>query len=213
MESIKKISIVAMIAMAVISFTNLFGISVAGISVFIGVAFFFVNKATEKQPFAGSGLDFKAIGTGLKEKSIWFWIAMPIIMDVVSITLSKLFLPEYIDHVLSRAGNLVSFNAGIFLIVQLIVLALGEEIAWRAFFQKQLQKALPIAPALIISSILFALGHIASGNFTIVAYDVFFVFVNSILYGVIFNKTNNAWISTISHFAANLFSVIVLVFL
>lgn len=202
-----------MIAMAVISFTNLFGISVAGISVFIGVAFFFVNKATEKQLFAGSGLDFKAIGTSLKEKSIWFWIAMPIIMDVVSITLSKLFLPEYIDHVLARAGNLVSFNAGIFLIVQLIVLALGEEIAWRAFFQKQLQKALPIAPALIISSILFALGHIASGNFTIVAYDVFFVFVNSILYGVIFNKTNNAWISTISHFAANLFSVIVLVFL
>jgi uncharacterized protein len=212
-ENIKKISIVAMIAMAVISFTNLFGISVAGISVFLGVAFFFVNKAMEKQPFAGSGLDFKAIGTGLKEKSIWFWIAMPIIMDVVSITLSKLFLPEYIDHVLARAGNLVSFNAGIFLILQLIVLALGEEIAWRAFFQKQLQKALPIAPVLIISSILFALGHIASGNFTIVAYDVFFVFVNSILYGVIFHKTNNAWISTISHFAANLFSVIVLVFL
>lgn len=47
----------------------------------------------------------------------------------------------------------------------------------------------------------------------IVAYDISFVFINSILYGIIFYKTNNAWISAISHFIANLFSVIVLVFL
>ncbi|HBC29880.1 MAG TPA: CPBP family intramembrane metalloprotease, partial [Clostridiales bacterium] len=47
----------------------------------------------------------------------------------------------------------------------------------------------------------------------IVTYDIFFVFINSILYGIIFYKSKNAWISAISHFAANLFSVIVLVFI
>lgn len=213
MGNIKNVSIITMIIMTGISFTNLFGIPVAGIAVLLGIAFFFINKVIEKQAFAGSGLDFKAIGTNLKVKSIWFWIAMPLIMDVISITLSKLFLPEDINHVLVRTQAFVSFHNAAISIVQLAVLALGEEIAWRAFFQKQLSKVLSIIPVLIISSLLFALGHITKGSPTIVAYDVFFVFLNSILYGIIFHKTNNAWISTISHFTANLFSVIVLVFL
>lgn len=202
-----------MITMLIVSFTNLFGINAAGISVCLGVVFFFVNKVMEKQAFVGSGLDFKNIGTNLKEKSIWFWIAMPLMMDVISIVLAKLFLPEYIEHVLARTENFVSLDNVVLLVVQLAVLALGEEIAWRAFFQKQLQKALPITHVLIISSLLFAIGHIASGSFIIVVYDVFFVFVNSVFYGVVFHKTNNAWISTIAHFTANLFSVIVLLFL
>lgn len=202
-----------MITMAIVSFTNLFGISAAGISVCLGVVFFFVNKLMEKQAFVGSGLDFKNIGTNLKEKSIWFWIAMPLMMNVISIVLSKLILPRYIDHVLARTENFVSLDNVVLLVVQLAVLALGEEIAWRAFFQKQLLKALPIAHVLLISSLLFAIGHIASGSFIIVVYDVFFVFVNSVFYGIVFHKTNNAWISTIAHFTANLFSVIVLLFL
>ena len=213
MGSIKKVPKIAMIAMAVISFVNLFGVSAAGISVLLGVVFFFINKGIEKQPYAGSGLDIKAIGANLKKVSIWFWIAMPVIMDAFSILLSKLIVPEYIDHVIGRAEPFLSMNNVFLLLMQLLVLALGEEIAWRAFFQKQLQKVLPISQVLIISSFLFAIGHIASGKFAIVAYDIFFVFVNSILYGIVFHKTNNAWVSTISHFIANLFSIIVLVFL
>jgi membrane protease YdiL (CAAX protease family) len=99
------------------------------------------------------------------------------------------------------------------MIIQLAFLALGEEIAWRAFFQRQLSKALPIIPTLLISSLLFAVGHFNQGDAVIVLYDVFFVFINSVLYGIIFHKTNNAWINAISHFVANLFSIIVLVFL
>lgn len=209
----KKACVVAMIAMTALSFTNMFGVKAAGISVCIGVVFFFVNKTMEQQVFSDSGLDFEAIGIDLRGRSIWFWVAMPLVMDIVSITLSKFFLPGYIDHVIARAGNFVTFDKLVLMLVQLAVLALGEEIAWRAFFQKQLSKVMPITPVIIISSLLFAMGHITSGSLVIVVYDVFFVFVNSILYGVIFHKVNNAWISAISHFTANLFSVIVLVFL
>lgn len=105
------------------------------------------------------------------------------------------------------------FDKAILLVFQLAFLALGEEIALRAFFQKQLSKAFPISIRPVISSVLFALGHLREGNVIIVTYDIFFIFINSILYGVIFHKSNNAWISGISHFIANLFSVTVLVFL
>lgn len=213
MKDIKKSSLIAMIVMTVISFSNLFGLKIAGLSVIIGVVFFFINNSIEKQPSTNSGLDISAIKEDLKDKSIWLWLLLPLIMDAVSITISILFLPEYIDHVIARTEIFVSFDKVLLLLFQLAFLALGEEIAWRAFFQKQLNKAIPIAPTLIISSILFAIGHIAEGNSLILIYDIFFVFVNSVLYGIIFYKTNNAWISAISHFIANLFSVIVLVFI
>ncbi|WP_071394271.1 CPBP family intramembrane glutamic endopeptidase [Bacillus tuaregi] len=213
MQNINRMSLTVMSIMVVLSFTNFFGVKIAGAAVMIGVIFFFINKAYEKQPISDSGLDVKAIGTNLKSRSIWFWMALPIIMDAISISISKLFLPEYIDHVLARTEIFVSFDKVIILVFQLIILALGEEIAWRAFFQKQLNKVLPIVPTLLLSSLLFAFGHITEGNTFIVVYDIFFVFINSVLYGVIFYKTNNAWVSGISHFLANLFSVIILVFL
>lgn len=209
-----KLQKLVLIAMVIISFTNLFGLPAAGISNILGVIFFFVAKAAEKRPFAGSGLDITALGQNLKERSIWFWLVMPIVMDGVSIMLARLFLPEYIDHVVARAGIFVSYDAPILLLLlQLIFLALGEEIAWRAFFQKELCKVLPLTPVLLISSVLFGIGHLVSGNLAVVVFDVFFVFVNSILYGIIFHKTQNAWASGLSHFAANLFSIIVLVLL
>ena len=199
--------------MTILSFSNIFGVYIAGISVLIGVVFFFINKAFEKQPFEDSGLDIETIGRNIRDGKIWFWIVLPIIMDGVSITISKLFLPQYIEHVLARVDIFLSFDKILLLLVQLAVLALGEEIAWRAFFQKQLSKVFSIIPVLIVSSILFALGHLREGNIIVVMYDIFFVFINSILYGIIFYKSNNGWISAISHFSANLFSVIILVFL
>ncbi len=208
MKDIKKISFIALAAMAAISFFNLFGLPIAGLTVPIGVVFFFLDKG--KTPFAQSGLGFKGIGKALSDKRIWFWLASPLLMNIVALGLAKLIMPEFIDHVLARTAGLLSFNKIALLTVQLAVFAVLEEIAWRAFFQDQLHKAIPAPLAVLFSSVLFGLAHVAAGNPAVVIYDVFFVIVNSCLYGVIFHKTNNAWVSAIAHFAANLFSVIVL---
>ncbi len=73
-----------------------------------------------------------------------------------------------------RGGLFFIFDKIILLIFQLVVLALGgEEIAWRAFFQNQLSKTLSAIPALLISSILFTIGHFTEGGSAIiVAYDI-----------------------------------------
>ena len=51
----------------------------------------------EKKPMKGSGLDFKSIGEDLKNKRIWIWLVLPIIMDAVCVILS-MCLPEYINE-------------------------------------------------------------------------------------------------------------------
>lgn len=210
MENIKRLSGVAMLAMAALSFTNLFGLPIAGLTVLIGVACFFIDKG--KTPFAQSGFDCKGIGKAFSDKTIWLWMALPLLMDGIAVILSKLVLPEFIAHVASRTAVLVSFDRVALMLIQLIVFAVGEEIAWRAFFQNQAQRMMPAPLAVLVTSVLFGIGHIADGNAVVIVYDVFFVGVNSCLYGIVFYKTKNAWMSAIAHFAANLFSVMILQF-
>lgn len=206
-ENLKKLPLIVMIVMVILSFTNVFGLNISSATIFVGVAFFFINKAIEKQPMKDSGLNIRAIGTNLKDRKIWIWLVLPIIMDAICVSISYLFLPEYIEFETARAGSFVAIELSIISALQFFVFALGEEIAWRAFFQNQLCKVWSILPVLLSSSLLFALGHFKNGNPVVVAYGLFFIFINSVLYGVIFHKTKNAWVSGIAHFAANMFEV------
>lgn len=210
MEMSKKPSMIALVIlaiMAIVSFTNLFGANLSSAAIFIGVIFFFIHNRLQKQPASGSGLDFKAIGTNLKDRKIWFWLVLPIIMDAICVVLAILFLPEYIEYETARAGAFVAIELSLSSFLLFFVFALGEEIAWRAFFQNQISKMIPIIPALVSTSLLFTLGHYQPGNPAVILFGLVFTFINSLLYGVIFYKTRNAWISTISHFAANIFEV------
>jgi membrane protease YdiL (CAAX protease family) len=156
-------------------------------------------------------LDIKSVGTNLKDRKLWLWLVLPLVMDAVCVIISKLFLPEYIAFETARAGQFVAIELSIASVLQFLVFALGEEIAWRAFFQRQLGKVLPIIPVLLFSSILFTLGHYKAGNAVVVSYGLIFTFINSVLYGVIFHKTQNAWVSTIAHFTANIFEVMLFI--
>lgn len=199
--------------MFIISFSNLFGFNIAGMTVFVGILFFFCDKIIEKEPFSLSCIDPKYVGEILSDKSLWTWIFLPIIMNIVAIFTAEFFLPEYIDHILGRTSIFISFDKIIFLLLQIFILALLEEIAWRGFFQKQLYKKLTLNHVLIISSFLFSICHFTSGNMIVISYDLTFIFINSIIYGYLFFKTRNVWVSTLSHFMANLFSVFILALL
>lgn len=203
---------VVLVVIALVSLSNLFGISAAGLSVILGVIGLFVFKRVEKLSFDDVGLGSRSIKS-IRRPIVGLLMVMPTIMNFLVIFLSKFILPDYVDHVVSRSEGMLSVSVLPLLMLQLAVFALGEEIAWRAFFQKQLQKFLPFALTLVASSILFALGHLTSGNLMIVIYDLVFVFVNSLFYGMIFQKTNSIWLSACAHFIANTFAVIILFFL
>ncbi len=141
--------------MVIVSFANLFGVSATGISVILGIAFFFIFKIIEKQTFQDVGFDIKLIGKNLKELKIWLWVLMPLVINTLAGILAKLILPGYTEHIISRSSSMLSVNLIGVLIIQLAVFALGEEIAWRGFFQKQVKSFMPIAPAILISSALF----------------------------------------------------------
>lgn len=211
MKNIKKLPLIAIILMAILSFTNVLGLSISGSVIIMGIIVFFLNSALDKKSLKENGLNISGIVANLKDKKIWIWMILPIIVDAVCVTISVLFIPEYITYETERAGSFVPIELSISSVLLFFVFALGEEIAWRAFFQKQLNKIISILPVILISSFLFTLGHYQTGNTFIVIYGLIFTFINSVLYGIIFQKTNNAWVSAIAHFIANMFEVILYV--
>ena len=63
-------------------------------------------------------------------------------------------------------------------------------------------------PVAIVSSVFFALAHLASGNAAIVAYDLAGILFDAIIYSLIMRKTNNCLVSTLSHFLVNMLGMI-----
>lgn len=209
MSKISKTSLIAIIFMIIFSVSGFIAPqtspSLSSVTIVIGIIVFFVTCKSEKAE--GNGLDIKKVPGQLKDKRVLLLIMMPMFMNIICTVLAKFFVPEFIEHLKSRTDFLALDRLPI-LIIELMIAALGEEIAWRAFFQKQLAKVFPFVPALIISSALFAVCHITHGNMIVVLYDILFVFINAVFYGIIFRETDNAYVSTLAHFLANLLGII-----
>ena len=70
-------------------------------------------------------------------------------------------------------------------------------------------KVFPFWICAVVSSLTFAAGHIAAGNIGIVVYDVATVFIDSLIFSVIYHKSGNCVISTFSHILGNAISIVV----
>ncbi len=214
MKKIRKTAIALLLAMVVLSFANIIAagigaetLKIAGLSVIVGVVAYFVTTDSKKIKV----LDIKSGLSALKDTKVIILVLIPTIIGVITTILEKIFFPEYLEFLKSRV-SFISTSQILVTILLLVVAALGEEIAWRAFFQKQISKIIPSALTLIIISTLFALGHFTPGNPIIVTYDLLFVFIDSIFFGLIFKKTNNVWCSWLAHFVANLIVVLMIGF-
>ena len=216
MKKNNKLVLVFLIVMVLLSFTNLLNIKIdgevlklSGISVIVGVIAYFVTRKTNKTKY--EGFNIKTIFKDFKNnpRALLFAI-LPFVTCILSTVIANKFIPEFNEHVNNRASFAISDNL-MKTILTMAVLTLGEEIAWRGFFQKQTTKIIKFVPSIILTSLLFALGHFSTGNFAVVAYDLFFVFIDSSLFGLIFKETDNAWCSWIPHFLADILGILLLV--
>lgn len=183
---------------------------IAGYSVLVGIAFFFITEAADKTKKTDPGLRFHTIPADLKKPGVIPWLLLPIVSGVVSLVVGNwIFGGALVPHVLGRASFVgVSFDKIALLIGQMLILALGEEIAYRGFFFGKTLKIFPAWLCAVVSSAVFAAGHIAAGNIGLVIYDVATVFLDSLLFSVVCYKSGNCVISTISHILGNTVSLI-----
>lgn len=204
----KKLALIAIILMVVFSFAGLLTllgddmVNLTSLTLLVGIVFYFITREQEEK----AAMSLKAIPKILKDWKMDLLILMPLIMDAICYGLAKWILPEFLEH-LSNRIDFLSFDQILILIAELFIAAFGEEIAWRGFFLNKVSKSIPFVPALLITAALFSLCHFTVDSPVIVIYDLFFIVVNAVFYGLIFKKTNNIIVSTMSHLLANAFGV------
>lgn len=204
----KKLALTAMLLMVVFSFSGflvLFGdnnVNLTSLTLLIGIVFYFVTRAPEEK----ETLSLKTVPMALRDWKTDLLILLPAVMNIICYAFAKMFLPEFLEH-LSGRTDFLSSGQVVILIAELIIAALGEEIAWRGFFLNRLTGYLPFPPALLITATLFSICHFSTGSAAVVLYDLLFIIVNAVFYGLIYNRSNNITVSTISHFMANLLGI------
>ncbi len=203
------VTLIGIIIMILLTVTKVVPASeIAGYSVFVGIAFFFITEAVAKTQDPESGLRFTTIGADLKKPGVIPWMLLPGVSGIVTLIVGNLiFGGEFVAHVMGRTGSILSFDKTALLIGQVIIAAFGEEIAYRGFFFGKSSKLFPIWLCALASSAVFAAGHIAAGNTALVVYDVAAVFIDSLIFSVIYHKSGNCVISTFSHILGNAISL------
>ena len=111
-----------------------------------------------------------------------------IILPIITFMIEKTFFPEVIDHIVGRLP--LNINNLLPTIINLVVGTFIEELIYRQILQYVIAKFAKAPIAIIISSVLFALMHRSPGSLVVVFLDLSSIFVDSILYGVIFNRSN-----------------------
>ena len=169
-----------------------------------GLACFFIIEGIEKTPDSESGLSFKRFFSDLKKPGVIPLILFMILLSPAEMLLSKaVFGRAYIDHVLGRI-NVPGLDQLPLLLLSQIASVLGEEIEFRAFFVGKGMKRFSFWPAAIVGAVVFAAAHYSVGAAGIVARDMTGIFIDAILFAILYRKTGNCLISFIPHFVNNM---------
>jgi membrane protease YdiL (CAAX protease family) len=123
--------------------------------------------------------------------------------------IARMGWPALLEHVRERVPLLTPSGLGA-LILTIILIAFIEELIYRGLLQQRLAWYLSGFPAILIASLVFALQHFTPGSFTVVAADLAFVFLDSLVYGWIFARCRNVLVSWSAHVAADLAGVAII---
>ena len=205
-DKVKSITLIGMAVMIIaVAVKAVTASMIAAAAIHIaGLACFFLVEGIEKTLDSESGLSFKRFFPDLKKPGVLPLILFMIVLSPVKMLLSKVvFDSAYIDHVLGRV-NVPGLDQLPLLLFTQIVSVLGEEIEFRAFFVGKGMKRFSFWPVAIVGAVLFAAAHYAAGPAGIVARDLAGIFIDAILFAILYRKTGNCLISFVPHFLNNM---------
>ena len=200
------IAIFGFLCLTSVVMTNVVGLR---FTILFSILYLFIENKRNKGKMEDIGFIPKNILFDIRE--YWWLILIPVVLSIVSVSLFKFVLPGVYTYVSDT--KILSFGKLFLQIPQLLILAFAEEIAFRGFFQTKLCNITKPIWAIIITSLFFAIVNFSAGPISSLIYVTFFIFINNIIYGVIYQRTKNIYSCTISHFLANVIEIFIFYFI
>lgn len=169
----------------------------------IPVVYFFVERRIRKRTWSEIGFKFRNTFSDIKAN--WYWIAIIVMgIQILIIIEGKFLFPDYVTHIKERVPMVISISTLPSIIITLTIGTFLEEIIYRSLFQERLSWFIKPKFAIVLTSIIFALVHFSKGSLLIVSFDMLGIFIDSLIYGIIYNKTKNIFASWITHYLADI---------
>ncbi len=183
--------------------------SLKGFAVFIPVVYLLVERWLRKRSWADLGIRPKQFFQDLRSQLGWV-ILVAVVIQVGVVLAANWFFPEFLAHVTARLPFVIG-GSWLPIILSLFFATFIEEFVYRGLFQQRFNWFMPTSIAIVSISLIFSLLHIAAGIWFVILIDVGLVFVDSLIYGVIFARSKNLLVAWLAHFLADVVALMLMV--
>jgi membrane protease YdiL (CAAX protease family) len=198
----KQLIIETIIVLLITVVPALFIPELKGTAVFIPLVYIiFINGWLRKTKWSEMGIRPKTFFLELK-RFWWLVILVGVFIQVTVVFAAKAWMPQFLTHILARLPFSTTIGWGP-VIVSLLLATFVEELVYRGLFQKRFGLFMPVNAAILLVSLIFSLLHWAGGPIFVIIVDVFLIFIDSVLYGFIYERSGNLLIAWLAHFLAD----------
>jgi len=163
-----------------------------------------IDRRRTDKSWAEIGLKSQGIWGDIREAKNWIFL-VAFVSPILTIILAQYLVPDFVSHLVGRLPVDIQQLVPTFFV--LLIGTFLEELIFRGYIQTRLSAFGSRRFALLLTSILFAGMHVSQGAASVVTYDLFWIFVDSLIYGLIFLKTRNLFVSWIAHFVSDVVGI------
>jgi uncharacterized protein len=172
------------------------------------ILYLVIESRLRHHSWAENGFKYRDLFSGFRATLGWF-LLVAFGSQVLAIYGEHFFLPAVSGHILARVPyDLSTLNAGIFIF--LAVSTFLEELIFRVLFQNRLSSTFSPVVSIGLVSFVFIVAHYTPGPALVVFFDLLGVFIDSLIFGVIFQRTKNVFVVWIAHYIADVVALLML---
>jgi len=176
----------------------------------IPIAYLLIERRIRNRTWADLGFKFNTFWADLRAN--WFWFVLAgVVSQPAWFLIERAVAPEIVDHIIERlpfpptAGGLFVYA------IPLAIVLIGEELTHRTLIQGRLTPFIGIPAAIAVASLVFGISHYSPGPFAIVALDISSIVFDSILFGIIYARSNNLIVSWAAHLLGDILGLVFLI--
>ncbi|MDH5439941.1 MAG: CPBP family intramembrane metalloprotease [Candidatus Bathyarchaeota archaeon] len=173
----------------------------------LSLSYLLIERRIRHRKLEDLGIKNQGIKADLKRNLPIIILVAVVIQFAVIIGSYWLWLPLFLrleDRVAYLEEHFSSFAPSILFLIFIGAATLVEEIIFRGFVQERIGWFQNGFIGIVIGSLLMSIFHYSPGELSVVLVDLFFVFLDSSLYGLIYVRSRNVLVSWTAHLSADL---------
>lgn len=182
------------------------GIPYGFIGTAVGLVLFFLQTKTDRMTTQEAGLSFHGFTEQLTDTTAWILLLTSCGLAALSIGAARIAVPGYITSALLLLQDVPMP----LVVLSIILISTGEEIAWRGYFQKKLGHLAPLFFALLVTGFFSVLAGPWAGDPRSIGFALAIAWLQNLLYGLAYFWTDSLPMTALHHILTNLTAYAVL---